>query len=193
MELRKIEEYKSSIWTGGKTTELFIFPENASYQSRNFDLRISTASIDLDFSEFTSLPGFNRKLMVLEGSIRIVHKDKYEKELARFDQDEFSGDWSTVSYGKAVDFNIMCSKRYFSELQSFRINKSQSFLFPILSTFEFVFIYLINGDLDLKNDGTNYNLKEKESILLNEISQNSEILFSSKTNAEYLVATILSR
>jgi environmental stress-induced protein Ves len=35
-------------WSGGTTTQLAIYPENSSYQQRNFLYRISTATVDIE-------------------------------------------------------------------------------------------------------------------------------------------------
>lgn len=48
------EDYPVSNWSGGKTTQLFIYPENSEYAKRNFLFRISSATVDCERSEFTS-------------------------------------------------------------------------------------------------------------------------------------------
>ncbi|MFR7871296.1 MAG: HutD family protein, partial [Fenollaria timonensis] len=65
-----------STWKGGKTEQLCIVPEEASLQERNFDLRISSATIDLERSEFSDFTGYRRYLMKLEGDIRLLIDDK---------------------------------------------------------------------------------------------------------------------
>ena len=61
------DNFKTSGWSGGTTTELFIFPPTADYQQRNFQFRLSTATVEADRSDFTLLNGISRKLMVLSG------------------------------------------------------------------------------------------------------------------------------
>ena len=41
-----------SSWSGGRTTEIFIFPVGERYSDRNFLFRISTAEVELDSSDF---------------------------------------------------------------------------------------------------------------------------------------------
>lgn len=94
-------------WSGGTTTQLFIYPENSSYAERNFIFRISTATVEQEESVFTSLPGVHRHLMILEGNLHIKHINHYEKTLRAFDQDEFEGEWTTHGKGKVKDFNVM--------------------------------------------------------------------------------------
>ena len=49
------------------TTELSIAPENGNYQSRDFLWRLSSATVELEESTFTSLPDFDRIILTLEG------------------------------------------------------------------------------------------------------------------------------
>ena len=91
MPLRKPWEQKSSIkyehgdnkigrdacrvssWSGGTTTEFSIAPENGNYQSRDFLWRLSSATVELEESTFTSLPDFDRIILTLEGEMDICH------------------------------------------------------------------------------------------------------------------------
>ena len=41
-----------SLWSGGRTTEIYIAPEGALYAERNFLFRISTAEVELEESDF---------------------------------------------------------------------------------------------------------------------------------------------
>ncbi|MGV7830009.1 HutD family protein, partial [Mycobacterium kansasii] len=68
-------QYHQSTWSGGKTTELFLFPPEANYQRRVFDYRISSATIEEQYSMFTVLPGYNRLLMPLEGSVTLTNSE----------------------------------------------------------------------------------------------------------------------
>ena len=101
------EEQETSTWAGGTTTQLAIWPPDSDYKRRDFSWRISSARVDLEESTFTSLPGFHRILMALEGSVRLMHEGYHEKMLNSFDQDAFEGEWTTTSRGRCVDFNLM--------------------------------------------------------------------------------------
>ena len=78
MEYRIYREsdFRVSNWTGGKTRQLAIFPENASYLERNFLWRLSSATCEKEESQFTRLPDFDRVLLVLEGSVVLAHQDE---------------------------------------------------------------------------------------------------------------------
>lgn len=60
-----------SEWSGGQTRELLLLPEGSSYGRRDFSVRISSASVNAEESEFTLLPGVRRFLSVLEGRVSL--------------------------------------------------------------------------------------------------------------------------
>ncbi|MDO4785630.1 MAG: HutD family protein, partial [Fretibacterium sp.] len=101
------EEQRVGSWAGGTTTQLAIGPEGADYAARRFEWRISSARVDLDESDFTPLPGFQRILMILEGAVHLTHEGIREVDLGPFEQDSFEGAWKTRSRGRCVDFNLM--------------------------------------------------------------------------------------
>ena len=107
VEIIKPEEYAVSEWAGGKTTQLYIYPQDSGYAKRNFLLRISSATVECERSEFTSLPQVERIILPLSGSLHLFYEGHGEKKLEPFEQDRFDGGWKTVSVGKATDFNVM--------------------------------------------------------------------------------------
>lgn len=104
------DKLSTSEWSGGTTTQLYIYPENEIYENRNFKFRISSAKVELEESIFTKLPNIKRKIMVLEGKLKLVHENHHSVNLENFDQDTFYGDWNTKSYGKVRDFNLMLNE-----------------------------------------------------------------------------------
>lgn len=106
----KASEQLTTNWSGGTTTQLFIYPEGSSYVNRNFLFRISTATVETEYSTFTALPGFQRVLMILKGELTITHRNQYTKHLNTFDSDTFDGGWETTAIGKVTDFNLMMAK-----------------------------------------------------------------------------------
>jgi len=107
INLTKKEQLNTTTWSGGITTQLAIYPKEAIYKNLDFIFRISTATIEVEESTFTSLPNISRVIMVLNGELTIQHKNQYVKQLKKFDTDFFSGDWETTSIGKVTDFNVM--------------------------------------------------------------------------------------
>lgn len=109
-ELIRKTDQTTNDWSGGTTTQIAIYPQQAVYAERNFTWRISSARVDLEESLFTSLPGIERLIMVLEGEMRLDHTGHHSSYLKPFDQDSFSGNWTTKSFGKVRDFNLMLAK-----------------------------------------------------------------------------------
>ena len=108
--LRKEKDFSVSDWSGGKTKELAIFPADSRYADREFIYRISSATVDLDESDFTLLPDYDRVLMVLQGSSVLTYNGKKTVHLNELEQDSFDGAWNTKSYGRITDFNLMTRK-----------------------------------------------------------------------------------
>lgn len=106
----KPEDFVTGVWSGGTTTQIAIYPEDASYDRRNFVFRLSSATVDTDRSEFTHLPDYDRWLMILEGSARLVYGNDREISLRPYECDAFDGGENTVSYGQVTDYNLMLQK-----------------------------------------------------------------------------------
>ncbi len=144
------QHFKVSDWSGGTTTELFIFPPDASYQERNFVFRLSTARIEIEKSTFTSLPGVTRKIMILDGEIRIDHQNHYAKNLYKFDVDTFEGDWKTTSVGRCTDFNLMTTEKIKADLTAVVIEKNQRLDYQVEPGWNWVLIYLYSGQINIQ-------------------------------------------
>ena len=102
------KDYKTSRWSGGTTTELFIWPVGADYASREFSFRISSAVVELDESDFTPLQGVERYITPLTGGFTLTHPGKDPVVMAPMDKPyRFSGEEPTHCVGRATDFNLM--------------------------------------------------------------------------------------
>ncbi len=101
-------DYKTSAWSGGTTTEIFIWPENASYARREFLFRISSATVELPESDFTPLQGVERWITPLQGSFTLTHPGTEPVLLPPLGPPyRFSGETPTHCEGRATDFNLM--------------------------------------------------------------------------------------
>lgn len=97
----------TSKWAGGVTTELWIWPENSDYASRNFRVRISSATVRLQESDFTALPGVVRYITPLSGGFTLSHGGR-KVTMSPLDKPyRFDGGVATHCTGKATDFNLM--------------------------------------------------------------------------------------
>lgn len=182
-----LKKFESNNWSGGVTTQLFIYPPTADYQQLNFSFRISTATVTTEKSDFTILPGVSRKLMILDGETTLYHENHHTKQLKKFDIDEFEGDWKTSSIGKCTDFNLMTTGKTNGELEAIVIEKNQKLIYPIENKLDWVFIYLFSGKLTLLLNNKKIEINQGNLLVLNEIVidslelkgiENSELIFS---------------
>ena len=62
-------DYVTTQWSGGATTQLAIAPKGAVYADRDFLWRLSSATVELDESDFTPLPAYDRVISTLRGCV----------------------------------------------------------------------------------------------------------------------------
>ncbi len=176
------QHFITSPWSGGSTTELYIFPAKATYLERNFDFRISTAKVEVAESTFTALPGIHRKLMILDGEITIMHKNQYTKNLKPFDVDSFCGDWNTTSIGICTDFNVMTTNKWQNELYYLAKGAVRNFKLIPRENCSFFFLYAIYGNIRFQLLNETYfletgNVLVIENINVTSISIDSDAVF----------------
>lgn len=110
MKILTERDFLISEWSGGTTTQLFIFPEGASLADRNFDWRISSAVIETEESEFTLFEGYERILIPLKGKLEMEHQTPngvLYQYIDEFELARFNGEWPTKGKGKLTDFNLI--------------------------------------------------------------------------------------
>lgn len=102
------EDFRTARWSGGTTTELFLYPPSGSYAARDFLFRVSSATVDVQESDFTPLPGVERFITPLNGSFVLTHPGASPVHLSALDAPyRFSGETPTHCVGRATDFNLM--------------------------------------------------------------------------------------
>lgn len=104
------KDYVVSNWSGGKTIQIAIAPEGAVYADRDFLWRVSSATADLDESDYTPLPDYQRWLSVFDRPIRLQHDGGEVITLNPYGIHCFDGGTATRSWGRCVDFNLMLRK-----------------------------------------------------------------------------------
>ena len=164
------DDFVTSNWSGGSTTQLYISPANASYTERNFDFRISSAKVEVPESTFTALPGVNRKLMVLEGEITLNHENKYKKTFQKFEVDTFNGDWKTTAIGTCTDFNVMTTGNQTSELSHMQLLANHYKTLIVEENYHTVCLYLHSGSIYVEINNKLYNLKKESLLVLSNIN-----------------------
>jgi len=125
--IRKLTEvdFSTSSWSGGTTTQLFIYPEDSNYGKKDFKVRISSATVELEESNFTKLEGIYRFITPLDNSLKLSHNGETFTKLNPFEIYEFDGSLNTTSFGKARDFNLMLAHGTKGELKRFQISKDE--------------------------------------------------------------------
>ena len=171
IKLIKKNEQTSNEWSGGITTQLAIYPEDADYNKRNFRWRISSAIVELEESVFTRLPDVWRLIMVIDGQMTLEHEGYHRVHLKPYEQDSFSGGWTTKSFGKVRDFNLMLAEGCSGELEALTIRKeeyNETFspnnrdLLQSVESF-----YCVNGHINMIiDDQESIELEEGDLILL---------------------------
>ncbi len=162
--------FLTSQWSGGSSTQLYISPANATYTERNFELRISTAKVAVMKSTFTTLPGTQRKLMILEGEINLTHNGQLSKHLKPFDVANFSGDWKTSAIGTCTDFNVMTTGAKQSELYYLAKKAARDYKLNLKNTSNNLFLYATYGTIHLQLMDENYMLKKGSLLIIENLS-----------------------
>lgn len=132
----------TSNWSGGSTTEFYIYPPQSSYSQRDFAIRISSATVDVESSEFTLLPGYQRLITPLNNQLYLSFKETAETYLLKpYEVAYFDGAYHTYSKGKATDFNVMFQ-------QGMKVNYSVLTSSSQLNPLEHSFLYVPNLPFD---------------------------------------------
>ena len=171
LEIKNLKDLPFTTWSGGTTTQLFIKPENFTVKD-DFDIRISSATIEPGDSTFSDFSKYNRFLTILDGWIDIAHPSEdvnqcERKRLERHIPYYFDGAIKTISSStvKVIDFNVIWKKSLagievkildFSKNTKIDLRNGEYF---ILSLEENGKIVLFNDKLDLsKGDFIKINL-----------------------------------
>ncbi|WP_352419773.1 HutD family protein [Proteiniborus sp.] len=165
IKLIKNEDFIVTEWSGGKTTQIYIYPEDASYKSINFKFRISSATVELEKSEFTKLEGVYRFITPLDKNLKLTHNNEDYMELKPFQIYEFDGGLNTTSYGTAKDFNLMLANGTKGSLSCIYIDE-EYVLNEILSKNQFTIILSVN-DVNIETHDNTYSLKAMEALIIN--------------------------
>lgn len=100
-------DYQISKWSGGLTKQIYIMPENADYAKRDFTMRISSATVEVQESDFTHLPDVKRYLTILSGNMELTINGKDPEVVTINKIIEFSGEDQVHCVGTATDLNLM--------------------------------------------------------------------------------------
>ncbi|HAF29503.1 MAG TPA: hypothetical protein DCG75_10690 [Bacteroidales bacterium] len=184
----KASDLETRKWSGGTTTQLVIFPKGAEYKKQDFLFRLSTATVESEESTFTKLPGVSRKIMILDGEIKIEHQSRYSKTLKKFEQDSFEGNWNTKSYGKAIDFNLMTTRNTKGEIKAISCNSS--FEIKLNANVDFYVLYIYSGKINFSLDQENINLNQGDLLQIYSENEPGNLKLSTIQSCEIILAKI---
>ncbi len=128
-----------SKWSGGTTTELFIWPQGASYAERRFCIRISTATVDIDRSVFTRLCGVTRYIAPLGDGFTLEIGQNAPEFIPHAAVKRFDGGEDVICTGAGRDLNLML-KGADGELIMLKPNERHG-----VKRAEFVFVYAVKA------------------------------------------------
>ncbi len=167
--MKKLTErdYRISDWSGGKTIQIAIAPEDALYAERSFLWRLSSATVDLDESDFTSLPDYLRLIAPLRGEMRLSHNGGAPIELEPYETHRFDGADSTHCWGRCTDFNLMLRKGECDGcITAMGGGPGAETLLTLQSADETVIIYCTEGSADVACGEEGVQLNEREAAQL---------------------------
>jgi environmental stress-induced protein Ves len=187
--IRKSEQITIS-WSGGTTTQLFIYPEKASYQERNFLFRISLATMETEESVFTKLPGISRQIMILDGTLKLEHTGRYTKILKKFETDSFEGDWETKGFGKVKDFNLMTAGTLQGTIYGTLLKKGETIEFQSINQIHNIYLYPYKGKLTVEAERQNLKLDQMDFLQVVLDNNNRQISITAFEDTDLVITRI---
>ncbi len=175
VKILKKNNYNTKKWAGGETTEIFIFPEDASLENRDFIFRISSATCPEEKSKFSDFTGYNRYITSLDETLKLINKNK-ELSLNPYEIFFFDGKDETYSKSKVRDFNLILKKGYNATYRTESISEKVDLCFEE----GIVLIFIPEGNIRI-GVGDDYSdldtfdsvlIRQKEEITLESIDKN---------------------
>ena len=114
--------------------------------------------MEVERSEFTSLPGVERYLMIFQGHLDMIHGEKEKVSLEPYEVDHFDGGIPTVSYGKVVDFNLMLKNGAGGRIEALCLDKGEEKRIQPEGRENFLAIYVKEGEIRIRDK----NIKAQE-------------------------------
>ena len=188
------EQFNTTLWSGGTTTQLAISPADAVYADRDFLWRLSSARVELEHSDFTPLPDYNRLISVLEGGLEMKVDGSDRFPLAPFTVCAFDGGVPVESWGQCTDFNLMLRKgECRGNLQSLQLDAGSScrWVAAVPGGEEFpnctLAVYCARGSVTLPEAGVH---AEAGQLLLCEDAYSTAVSLASEQGAVLMLSAI---
>jgi len=186
-------------WKNGRgtTSELALWPADASFERGDYDWRLSAAEVAED-GPFSSFPGCERVLTVTHGAgLTLEHGDDAPRaRLRRLEPYRFSGDWSTSATlfaGPITDFNVILRRgRARAEVAALALGARrarESLRAPQ------VFVHVLDGALVARVTGEErpFELARRGSLWLRGLAGGEELeLAGSQRASELLIVSLFA-
>lgn len=152
MEKKNLEEVVGKKWSGGITKELY-------RDIDDFNIRISSASIESGASKFSDFSGYKRILIILENEVRLT-RGKELIDLCEDDSFFFDGkeDIRSENEKKVLDFNLIWNPL------SVDVNLNKIYGENNLFTSQKTFIFSMNKGSNLKINNNDYTLDKYDFL-----------------------------
>ena len=174
--LLRANDFQVSDWSGGKTKQLYLSPPTGHYGKRDFDYRLSTATVEVAESEFSDLSGFHRILMSLDHTLNLHNASRQEETvLDPFTPYFLEGSDSITSRGTCTDFNLIYSNHY--QGQMIAVSNKQ----VLIRDEEIQFIYALTNLTVIGDNFPPLDIEEGNFLIVEKETQETElhIMFSS--------------
>lgn len=180
-------DYVTTRWSGGSTTQLAIEPRSAVYADRDFLWRISSATVELEESDFTPLPDYRRFISTARGDMILSHNGGEPVTLHPLDVHAFEGGDDTRSRGRCTDFNLMLRRgKADGDLRSLRLT-AEPRRFAADARAEVLLVYCAQGSCTAACGAERCALRAGESVSVRN-AQGLSLLLEAEDSAALMLA-----
>jgi environmental stress-induced protein Ves len=183
-------DYVTTQWTGGSTTQMLILPRRANYAKRNFEIRISAASIEIPESNFTSLPGVLRSLVLLKGALLLSSKGKGNQLLLPGDVTNFNGKETIHCKGTGSDYNVMLKGDGEISSQYLWLHKGEEVEVDFEPQMHLAFLHVAQGKISIKWLGLNQKMDEAMSCYVAKLTDTCKLYIKANTEAKLVLSEV---
>ena len=189
-KILKAKDYSYSDWAGGSTQQLLLLPVDASFAKRDFEVRISKATIKAAKSTFTLLPGINRNLLLLSGQTMLHINKELPQLVLPGSEINFSGSDQITCQGSGSDFNVMHAGEGHVSSQFLQFKKSNILHFITYAVGQILFIYANQGSLKIEIDQDKFELKEDQCLFIPSLIAKKELRIEANKNSNAVLSEI---
>lgn len=174
VSILKKKDYKTEKWSGGETTEIFIYPEDSTLKDRDFYFRVSSATCSSEKSLFSDFSDYNRYITTLNNELILYNKSE-QRNIKPYQIFFFDGSDKTYSESSVTDFNLIIKKGLAGSLRSESIDDAKVFISGKINI-----VFFPKGNFLGEIEGEEYEFDAFDSLL---IKGDKELRLRSTTGA----------